>query len=93
MKIITVYCAYHTDGYTTHQGGIHRTHAQALAASDYPHSPHSKPYVRAALELDNGEVWLLDPGGPYMFTEDVVSLRAKALDKLTQAERDILGVK
>lgn len=94
MKIITVFRSYHTDGYTGRHGGIYRTKNEARLASDYPDHPSSDMTGDAfqALQTDDGKVWLLDKDGPCMFTEDSAKLRANALAKLTQAEKEILGL-
>lgn len=94
IKIIDVYQTVwdDTDGTTRPGCTFYSTFHNAQVASSSMGGPPS-PKSRKAVELEDGQIWVLDEVGPrtlYHKTED--AKREAALSKLTKEERELLGL-
>lgn len=70
--------------------GVYRTESEARTASDYS---QDTPLRRNAVLLLDGKVWLLSKEGHLGFTNDILAEKDQALSKLTDREKEILGLK
>lgn len=92
----TVYRAGYTDGYThTHGGPLYRSYTEAKAAGIAQHGAYAvDPIPREVILLEDGSAgYLIEHGsGPVKFA-DAIETEKAILAKLTEDERQILGLK
>lgn len=94
MKIIDVWLAMDSDGYTHTLRGVFRTAEQAAKHVGYPGGYGVEPECcKAVLMDDNSTIWRLSGAGPECFSDDREAAISAAKAKLTTEERALLGIK